>query len=346
VDRGHVLRPWLTAWQDMRSRMIVGWTISPQPNQYTILNAFRMGCKSELGLPRHVYIDNGRDYAATIFHGYSCSKIILRKGYLDEDQVQGLFARLGIDVTFTLPYNPKAKPIERTFRTIEDQFGKTFATYCGNTPASRPENLTKRLKQSNNLPTLETVQKMFSRYLNEVYHLSPHSGKGMAHQSPIDFMRQHQKIKLTADETILDLLLLAWPRPIKVGKHGVRFNHLNYGNGDLTLMKWQGKNVHIAYDSNDISFVTVWTLEGIFICRAMACVQQGTTDADLRDALKTFRQIQKSLTQPHRKKKLDDATLLSLLATKLKTAETKILPSTSVKEVSIPTKITLPASLS
>jgi putative transposase len=54
LDRGHVLRPWLTAWQDMRSRMIVGWTISSQPNQYTILNAFRMGCKSEFGLPRYV----------------------------------------------------------------------------------------------------------------------------------------------------------------------------------------------------------------------------------------------------------------------------------------------------
>jgi hypothetical protein len=290
--------------------------------------------------------DNGQDYAATIFHGSSRPRIVLRKGYLDEDQLQGLFTRLGIDVTFTLPYNPKAKPIERTFRTIEDQFGKTFATYCGNTPASRPEDLTQRLKQSNNLPTLEMVQQAFSRYLSEIYHVSPHSGKGMDHQSPLDFMRRHQKIKRTADETILDLLLLAWPRPIKVGKHGVRFNHLNYGNGELTLMKWQSKNVRIAYDPNDISFVTVWTLDGIFIYRANACVQQGTTDTDLRDALKTFRQIQKSLTQPHRKKKLDDATLLSILAAKPKTTEAQILPSPSIKEISIPTKMKLPASLS
>jgi hypothetical protein len=41
--------------------------------------------------------------AATLFHGSSRPRIILRKGYLDEDQLQGLFSRLGIDVTFTLP---------------------------------------------------------------------------------------------------------------------------------------------------------------------------------------------------------------------------------------------------
>jgi hypothetical protein len=29
-------------------------------------------------------------------------------------------------------------------------------------------------------------------------------------------------------------------------------------------MKWQGKNVRIAYDPNDISFVAVWTLDGVF----------------------------------------------------------------------------------
>src|SRR5207249_4534073 len=62
THQGKLVRPWLTAWQDMRSRKIVGAVIyAHDPNSTTVLAAFRVGALAH-GVPDRVYIDNGKDY--------------------------------------------------------------------------------------------------------------------------------------------------------------------------------------------------------------------------------------------------------------------------------------------
>ena len=58
-ERGQRCRPWLTAWQDVRSRKIVAWAIySHAPNSDPILSTFRQAVLQQ-GAPVSVIIDNG-----------------------------------------------------------------------------------------------------------------------------------------------------------------------------------------------------------------------------------------------------------------------------------------------
>ena len=301
--QGKLLRPWITAWQDMRSRVIVGWVLCPQPNQSTILAALR-GAIVQHGPPVHCVIDNGKDYDSYAFTGTTKArrKKALAGGYLDEPHVKGLFGQLNITVTLTIPYSPQSKPIERTFRTIEDQFCRTFATYTGNSPAARPENLQAILQSSDAIPSFEDVQKKLTSYIDTVYHVTAHQGTGMDGRPPLEVLRQTQTTRrVMADNTVLDLLLQIWSQPFKVGKHGVRFRSVNYGSGMPELVALQGDLVRVAYDPADVSVITVWDLDGRLICRPRAAqLVAGTSDEALRAAMRQHRLIRKTLNNADR----------------------------------------------
>jgi hypothetical protein len=299
--QGRLIRPWMTAWEDMRSKMITGWVLCESPNSSTILLAFRRSCKSEFGPPAHAYMDNGKDYDSFVLQGRTKPQRhkAIRKGDLNEGQIQGLFGQMGITVTFAIPYNPQSKPIERFFRTMEDQFCKTFASYCGNKPENRPEDLQRILDANGDgIPTFEEIEKKLTTWVNEVYHVSEHNGNGMEGRSPMQVMRETQSVKRLADDRILDLLLMAWSKPIGVGKHGLRFNNINFGMGQPEMIALQGREVRIAYDPADIAEVTVWGMDGKFLCRAKAnSIVQGMTDEHLRKGMAMKRHIKKALRQ-------------------------------------------------
>jgi transposase InsO family protein len=134
-EGGAIIRPWLTAWEDQRSRRIVGWAITSGPDNDTILAAFR-DAVCELGAPMQVIIDNGKDYRSRGFSGGR-----RRKARLDEERIKSVLGRLGVQPHFCTPFEPQSKAIESFFRTVHDRFDKLFPTYCGNRPENRPEEL-------------------------------------------------------------------------------------------------------------------------------------------------------------------------------------------------------------
>jgi len=171
--RGKWSRPWLTAWMDLRSRTIVGWHISFNPNQTTVLLAMKRAVE-KYGPPDSVKIDNGRDYDSEMFTGTTkVKRRMIRRGYLDEQMVAGIYAMMDIAISFAKPYNPRAKAIERIFDTIDMQFVKTFKTYCGKDPQRKPENHNELLKSEKlaDESTLEKFTNQFSRYV-EAYNCS------------------------------------------------------------------------------------------------------------------------------------------------------------------------------
>ena len=66
---------------------------------------------------------------------YICSEDDQKKIY------NSLAANLQIAVTYAIPYNAKAKPIERVFNTFEEQLGKKYPSYAGSNAKKRPEDL-------------------------------------------------------------------------------------------------------------------------------------------------------------------------------------------------------------
>jgi transposase InsO family protein len=66
---GRTCRPWLTAFQDVRSRKILGWHISADGgNTDTILSAMVLAMDAA-GVPEETYFDWGKDFASKAVGG-------------------------------------------------------------------------------------------------------------------------------------------------------------------------------------------------------------------------------------------------------------------------------------
>jgi hypothetical protein len=267
AHQGKFVRPWLSAWQDARSRKIVGFSIfTHDPNQDSILAAFRAGVV-DCGVPQRVYVDNGKDYDCYALQGMTKQQRRKVRVSLDAEHVAGVFGQLGVMVTHCEPYHGQSKPIERFFNTLEDRFGRTWETYCGKDPAHRPEDLPQKLK-AGRAPSLEDFAAALETWLSADYHQRAHGGDAMNGQSPDQVYAACLGTKLTAAPELIDLLLLKPTRPVKVAQNGVTYNGLRYGQYEPALQQLLGKQVVLRIDPRDVTRVSVWTEEGRFVCDA------------------------------------------------------------------------------
>lgn len=300
ADGGKLIRPWLTAWQDVRSRKIVGWMIfAHDPNQDTILQAFRAAVLSH-GVPESVYIDNGKDYDSYALQGMTKMQRRRRRLSFDGQHVAGVFTQLGVGVSHCQTYHGQSKPIERFFGTLEDRFGRTWETYCGNCPANKPEDLEANLK-AGKAPALADFIAAFAAWLENDYHARGHDGDGMEGQSPNQIYAETLASKRTAPADLVDLLLLRPTRPVKVNQNGVSWDGLRYGQFEPALHAIIGQSVTLRVDPSDITRVSVWTLEGRFVCLAPANtrVPFNADQQTKRAAIAEVRRMRK-LDQQHR----------------------------------------------
>ena len=255
------VRPWLTHWMDMRSRCEVGWYINPNPNQTTVLIAMRGGIE-KYGPPDGVKIDNGKDYDSQMWTGVT--KQERRKGILDEFLVSGIYGMMNINVSFAIPYNAKAKPIERLHYTIDEQFSKTIETYCGNKPENKPENLNELLERQDIIDrayNFDSLTEIFGRWV-EVYNNTKHGGVGMEGRSPNQTMAMRVSKRVISKE-ILDMLMCVWSGKLTIGKNGVRFKGMLYGQYEARLLQNFGKAVRVSYNPHDLRQVTVYDADSL-----------------------------------------------------------------------------------
>jgi len=287
--QGQWVRPWITAWQDMRSRAIVGHHISLSPNQTTIMLAFRNGCK-QYGPPETCHVDNGKDYSSQMFTGVTkAQRRVLGKGYLDEDALQGLYAMMNIQISFAIAYHPQSKPIERGFATFASQFSKMMPTYCGPDTSRKPEDHQEFLAKRETIEkaeTLESFTALFDRYV-AAHNATAHTGDGMDKRSPNEVMATRKGVRVLVDG-VLDLLCRVWSGKLTVSKNGVKFKNLWFGQYEVELMAQQGKTVRVSYDPQDLTSVQVydetWNLITIAEQAKLVRYGLGADETALRDA--------------------------------------------------------------
>src|SRR5665213_586980 len=295
-----LVRPWLTAWQDMRSRKIVGWTLfAGDPNTDTILEAFRMGCL-DCGVPNGVYVDNGKDYDSYALNGRTkkdrwAKRTIRIPPDAGSDSMEadaqsaagasaGVFTALNVTVTHCWPYHGQSKPIERFFGTLEMRTC-VWETYCGSSTKSKPEDLQLQIERGK-APLLKDFIAWFADWLKS-YHQGPHTGDAMNGKSPDLVFAENLRGKKTVDNNLLDALLLPRTKPVKVGQNGVMYRGLRYGQYEPALIPLFGKQVILAVDNQNIASVQVWSMDNKFICLADANqrVPANASSKDLRDAI-------------------------------------------------------------
>ena len=293
-----LVRPWLTAWMDWRTRRLVGWVLSDAPNSSTILAALRHGLKDEsnMGGPEVVQIDNGKDYDAWVFHGQTKRERLGKiDAKVDESGAGGIFHRMGITPHFAIPYNANGKArLERWFRTL-DPFFKTFETYAGNSVETRPQRLNEVLSRPGLIPPFKDVYERIAAYIegynqrNE--HEIPDLVEGAERLSPDAAMALWCTTRrVWADPGAVDLLVQMWKKPTTVGRNGIAISLMGetfrYGQFEPALRPFKGlhkkdrKPVLVSYDPHDVRQIKVYDAHFRFVCVAKMNDQGGLHAGD------------------------------------------------------------------
>lgn len=138
-QKAEIARPQLIAFQDLLSNKLLSWRLDRTPNSHAV-----QLCIGEMietwGIPAHVLMDNGREFAAKLITGGV--KTRFRFKTRDSD-IPGLLVSLGSEIHWALPYSGQSKPIERAWRDLCDRVAKHPAfdgAYTGNSPDAKPEN--------------------------------------------------------------------------------------------------------------------------------------------------------------------------------------------------------------
>ena len=210
--------PWLTAWRDMKSSKWLGWLLHAEPpNSDHIFQAFFYGARA-FGLPRHIYIDNGKDYRARDFAG---GRKRAGKIRLDETDARNLCAVLGITPHFALPYNPQAKVIERDFLKIKEGLSKHVAGYRGGHVKERPERLAGDIKRGE-IMGLEDFQVILGAHIELNINGAPSAGKVLGGRTPDELWEAEARISPVSRPEALAMLCMRTAGPAKITRNGIR----------------------------------------------------------------------------------------------------------------------------
>lgn len=133
------VRVQLIGFQDVYSGKILAWEVDLNPNKIAVMQTF-MKLLRDYGIPRHVLVDNGMEFANKDFSGGAAHRFRFR---IAEDEPIGILRMLNIDISFATPAHGQAKPIERAFGDFAEDLAKDvrFAgAYVGHKPDAKPEN--------------------------------------------------------------------------------------------------------------------------------------------------------------------------------------------------------------
>jgi hypothetical protein len=302
VERGqsdppYVGRPQMVAFQDIYSGRILSWRVDQTANSNTVLLAAGEMIE-DWGIPEHVLLDNGREFAAKAISGGTPNRY--RFTMTDED-VPGLFTALGCQIHWATPYSGQSKPIERAFRDMCDNIAKDprfDGAWTGNRPDAKPEDYGSRAID------LEEFLRVLAEGIEE------HNTR-VGRRSEVAYGRSFVDV---FDESYAQAPIRrateAQRRLWLMGAKGIRANSRN---GQLSFMgnkywaDWMpeiaGQAVVIRFDSADLwSGLHVYTHDNIYLGHAPTFDRAGffdTEEAKLlarakRDWLKAEREAAKA----------------------------------------------------
>lgn len=267
-EHGKPDRRWISAFIDIRSRLVVGHHLSWQPNSQTIAMAFRKGVLgtqlmaftgekfehlSIANIPQRVMMDNGKDYR---------SKYTQRVfGKIDFRDTARLAVERITKLHYTQPYHGQSKAqMERWFGSIQTVL-KYLPGYKGNQYQHKPDSLKVDLK-SGNIPTVEQFDAAIALAVN-AYNNRPH--RSLKDQSPLQAYLTDQQYQRSIDIRVLDFLMM------KVEGRKIRRSQITLFGQEYyseRLLEFNNQSADVYYDPTDLGFVSIY-VDGKFA--AVAC---------------------------------------------------------------------------
>lgn len=260
APNGRPHRMSLTAIQDAKSGVIVGYNPCDDPCSESTLFAVHRAVSGDFGLCRYAYLDNGTEFCAADVAGGGH-----RTSWNKKEKPPTIFELLGIKSQFALPANPDAKNIERFFYTFKEQFSKSTGGFCGGTVVERHESMNERVK-NREIPTDEEVMEILDLYIKS-YNSSPYGGKEVKFKdmSRIEVWNQsvnsdRVKFRDVASEEDLALLLARSTRYQKINRNGVfvkMYGKKIWFRNDDTVFE-EDKEVYVRYNPYNLESVRVY----------------------------------------------------------------------------------------
>ena len=282
-----LIRPWVTAALDMRSRRWLAWTIIEVPSSDSIATVLKRVILDH-GVPANVYWDNGKDFRCEWFEGPHQHH--RRAPRIDgmRPAVGGVLGSLGIGVTHALPFRARSKNIEANFGRLS-RMDRSLPVWCGNKPTARPDRFDRELLKAHRawmesespkrvFPTIDEVRDVYDEFFTELNH-RPIDGPGMAAATPrgmedvsplAKWAELAPATKFTAadPQQVQFAFLRPLPRLITVEqsaisvKFGVKRFHYRLRGDTLGLMSLNGRQVEVRTDALDLETVAVYLDDG------------------------------------------------------------------------------------
>lgn len=255
---GSVSRPIVMAWQDVRTRMIVGFAIGKSESAHLVRQALTAGLERTRAIPQRAYLDNGRAFASKEISGGQANRYRFK---VKPEEMQGVLTMLNVDVTWATPGNGRAKPIERFWQTLTAMARRTefVGAYCGNTIENRPEE--------HDIKNAVDVS-LFERLLHEeieAYHDRAHRGNSMDKRSPRQVYEALMASTVVRQPTASQVRRCALAvQQIKLNRHGEFFILENRYGSDACAALPRNVKYMAYYDPNDTTVpVELWDGEDL-----------------------------------------------------------------------------------
>lgn len=299
-EDGEICRPQVCCIHDIRSSMMLAARIEKTANSTGVRLAM-LDVAMRFGIPSKLYIDNGREFASTALTAGSNNRNRWKISTRGEQDIEGLFPQLGMEVHFTKPYSGQSKPIERAFRDIAsdvDKDPRLAGAYVGNAPQNKPDNY----KGKTGAVPIALFEQVLADKLTDHNARQGRKGRDYKGRSFVEMFAtgyetamQAGKIQV-ASEAHLDMLRLE-SKPLRVKKAGeIRLLSTDYGN--LELRPFAGQRVNARFDPDNLHLpISVYDERGRLICQAEPV---GTVRFDDADAARETARMRKQIVRAAR----------------------------------------------
>ncbi|RQW03421.1 hypothetical protein EH222_12435, partial [candidate division KSB1 bacterium] len=301
-EEGKPDRRWITAFIDMRTRLIVGYHLSWQPNSQTVALAFHNGVtgsqiKAFTGskfervnvstLPENIMIDNGKDYR---------SKYTQRVfGKIDFNDNARMSVQRITTLHYTIAYHGQSKAqMERWFGTIQ-KMTRHLPGYKGNKYQNKPDSLAQDFK-SCALLSVEEFDAAIALAVNS-YNNRPH--RSLNSQTPLQVYLTNQIRQRSIDMHVLDFLMM------KADSRKIRRCQITLLGAEYyseQLMQYNDKPADVYYDPNDMGLVSIY-VDGVFAAVASNKEMFGQSERGwqkiLHDRKHNVKELREEIKQMH-----------------------------------------------
>lgn len=199
---GKVFRLWIYAFQEVRSRMLLGYALGANLDADLVRGAFLNALKTTGRLiPRKIQPDNGMETAAKEHTGGAPWR---RRGKVLDGEIIGTFPMLDIEVVWAGVAHGQAKPVERQFGTLAQMVEtrpEFRGAYCANSSVIRPEEF-----DAAKAVRVELVEHALDEEITAMHH-APHRGHGMDGKSSLQIYGEQMKMPGVAFRKITEAQL-------------------------------------------------------------------------------------------------------------------------------------------